>query len=201
MKKLCVLFVITIVLLGLVACDDKSVSNPSIETTSEATTQTNTTTDIETTNKPSATTLPTTIQNESFTKPKITWNIPEYVPGSIKQHDAEYYEIDSGHPILYRYVWYGLHSEIYGLVDKEKCDIWLKDTQPQGVAPSEMVAVSFVKYFNISKEDFEKAIEESRKVDIKLGKDLTHKDYELPNADIIYTFDDEIINNYYRREK
>ena len=58
--------------------------------------------------------------------------------------------------------------------------------------PAEMVTVAFVKRFNISKEEFELAVGKNSK--------YNDEDAELPNADIVYTFDNAIINEYYRRE-
>ena len=35
----------------------------------------------------------------------------------------------------------------------------------------------------------------------ELGHDINVEGAEIPNADIIYTFDNEIINNYYLRDQ
>lgn len=64
-----------------------------------------------------------------------------------------------------------------------------------------MYTVSFVKYFNIPREVFDKAcdefIERIGYLHERDGDDISTESYELPNADIIYTFDNEITNNYY----
>lgn len=66
-----------------------------------------------------------------------------------------------------------------------------------------MYTVSFVKYFNIPREVFDKAcdefIERIGYLHEREGDDISTESYELPNADIIYTFDNEITNNYYLR--
>ena len=68
-----------------------------------------------------------------------------------------------------------------------------------------MYTVSFVKYFEISREDFERCCEQKRKrleyLRDELGHDINIEGAEIPNADIIYTFDNEIINNYYLRDQ
>lgn len=86
---------------------------------------------------------------------------------------------------------------------------WEWDEQYNNQNPDEtnvMVMKSFIEYFNISKENFEKANLEWAKVILnKMGSQPTMnpKDFanqetdEVYNADIIYTFNDEIINEYY----
>lgn len=70
----------------------------------------------------------------------------------------------------------------------------------------QMVIKEFVQYFNISREDFDRANLEFAKVvisgfggqPIMNPQDYTNQEiHEIYNADIIYTFDDEIINEYY----
>ena len=68
-----------------------------------------------------------------------------------------------------------------------------------------MVMVDFIKEFNVSKEDFERANLEYAKFIDELYSHicLDPQDYadqemqEIYNAEIIYTFDNEIINEYY----
>ena len=66
---------------------------------------------------------------------------------------------------------------------------------------NECIAVSFIKHFNISREDFERANEESRLIWESTGSspvDVTY--YETYPVDLIYTFDNELINEYFRWE-
>jgi hypothetical protein len=69
-----------------------------------------------------------------------------------------------------------------------------------GNEPTEMTTVAFIKHFKIPKEKFMELVEEDEKISTSMGLNLSTEDYELPNADIIYTFDNDIINYYYRRE-
>lgn len=71
---------------------------------------------------------------------------------------------------------------------------------------NEMVIKKFVQYFDISREDFDKANLAFAKVlaeGVINFPTMNPKDYadqevdEIYNADIVYTFDDEIINEYY----
>jgi len=64
---------------------------------------------------------------------------------------------------------------------------------------NEMFLVSFIKYFEIPRYQLEEEVESIRRFWIELGLYRTSEDYELPNLDIIFTFDNEIIANYYRR--
>jgi hypothetical protein len=95
------------------------------------------------------------------------------------------------------------------LEDKKKVDefhAWasekhLKEHGSWSEEPTTMYLKDFVEYFNIPKEDFVAAVEKAKLRDTKNGIAFdTREDNEYPNADIIYTFDDEIIDYYYRRE-
>ena len=70
----------------------------------------------------------------------------------------------------------------------------------------EMLMLDFIQEFNISREDFDKANYRWAKIvkDELAGRPcINPKDYanqeddEIYNADIIYTFDEEVIKNYY----
>ena len=64
---------------------------------------------------------------------------------------------------------------------------------------NESIAVSFVRYFNISREDFERANEEFRQnvasVNISTAESSS---WELYPVDLIFTFDNERINEFFR---
>ena len=93
------------------------------------------------------------------------------------------------------------------LVDENELRTWEEETYVRDPnETNEMVVKLFVQHFNISKEDFERATLESAKVLYDPNSpppSMNPKDYinqemfELYNADIIYTFDDQIINEYY----
>ena len=84
---------------------------------------------------------------------------------------------------------------------KEFKNIFMKPDRDAGVQPDEMYLVTAIKYFKLSREDCEKAIDYWW----SLVEERNHYDgterYEIPNLDIIYTFDNEIINNYYLRNQ
>ena len=107
----------------------------------------------------------------------------------------------------YRDIYYRVPSFLLELVDRSEYYYWYsKVVQPNkdnNIEPQEMYTVSFVKYFNISKEDFEKCNESRRAIFIDFrdrhGDNVSDEGHEIYNADIIYTFDNDIINEYYRR--
>ena len=106
----------------------------------------------------------------------------------------------------YRDIYYRAPSFLIDSVDKSEYNNWYNTViQPHidnNIEPEEMYAVSFVKYFKIPKEKFEEACEEKRKwfeEHPELYDSLSDEGLEIPNADIIYTFDNDIINEYYRR--
>jgi hypothetical protein len=66
--------------------------------------------------------------------------------------------------------------------------------------PDEMVLLTMIKKYDLPKENLEEAIKRAAEDILSRGRNLSEESDELPNPDIIYTFDNEIINGYYRRE-
>ncbi len=107
----------------------------------------------------------------------------------------------------YRVCYYSIPYQFSLLVDSEELKKWedkVYIVQPNET--NEMVIKRFVQDFNISREDFDKANNKDAliistdmdEVPIMNPKDFLEQEvYEVYNADIIYTFDDEIINEYY----
>lgn len=104
----------------------------------------------------------------------------------------------------YRVRYYSIPGPFADLVGRDICREWeLKHTYNVGL-PENMLMVDFVKEFNISKENFEKANLQLAKALGKNNKlmmnplDYTNQEiFEIFNADIIYTFNNKIINEYY----
>lgn len=137
--------------------------------------------------------------------------IPTFVKGDMLIYDPdeiiEQYPYGTTYTPIYRDIYYRAPSFLIDLVDRAEYDEWYnKVVQPDkenNTEPKEMYTVSFVKYFHITKEDFEQACERKKQWFEKLrdenGDDISDELHEIHNADIIYTFDNEIINNYYKR--
>ena len=110
-------------------------------------------------------------------------------------------------PRKYRNNYYQIPAFFAEIVDRNIFLTWEKEYYLNNYPDDTnvMVMVDFVKEFDISKENFEKAnLEYARFIDETYSHIcLDPQDYadqemqEIYNADIIYTFDNELINKYY----
>lgn len=101
-------------------------------------------------------------------------------------------------------MYYTIGGFYFDLVDRDACVAWVDELEKSKnveIEDTEMLLVAFIKHFRIPKEKFLEAAEKERKFYIEGERDLTSEDNEIPNADVLYTFDNEIINEYYRRQK
>ena len=127
--------------------------------------------------------------------------LPTYQPGSIQLSDPimDEYNFDRTFRIAYYRHW----TVFLSLLDKEQqaeYDKWLDAFQKQNGygTQTEMLTVAFIKHFNIPREEFEQAVAYYQAAVQQFGYELTDETFEAPNVDILYTFDNEIINEYYR---
>ncbi|MCL2489031.1 MAG: hypothetical protein FWE80_10140 [Oscillospiraceae bacterium] len=192
------MFLILVLLLS--GCDEKTTSNDTEATTTTAyntTVSTEKSTTTEQTTTTATTTKPTAAKTPTY--PTDANGLPEYVPGSFKLRPQEEDEFEFERK--YRSIYYRNFPEYGELVDYDEYLDWLHETVFDGENMHEMALVSFLKRFNIPKDEFEAETERTRSVfnDNKYC-DMAQEDWELPNADIIYTFDNEIINHFYRYE-
>jgi len=127
-------------------------------------------------------------------------HLPEHLPGSITlnpfPHQRRHW---SEPPMRFRHVFYRVPYDIINLVDIDELDEWWPMS---GYYTREDInhLMRFVQHFNISRENFDAAIERMREHSIRMGHDFTNEEWEIPNADIIFTFDNDIIRWFYRRE-
>ena len=171
MRKLLSLALTAAIMLGLGACfgGDKPTSTPD-------------TTPVQTTTE--ATT--------------ITAELPVYTPGSIKLTPGGIGSDFEFTPTKRRR-YYSIPGPFSALVPEGTLDELFEKNKDIYNEPQEMALVTLVKHCNISRQDFEKAVEEYIEMCVTNGLDMIEEDFEIPNVDIIYTFDNEIINAYYRR--
>ena len=155
---------------------------------------TSTTTQVkrsETTTKITTTTTPTTI---IYTLPSTIKILPD---------DDDFFVYHYFIP-KYRNCYYEIRDFFMDLVTPEELTEFVKSYEKQFPLTEEksvMYYKAYVEYFNIPKEVFEEAVQKSIiHYHIKGGEDISLEQWEIPNPDIIYTFDDEIINEYYRRK-
>jgi len=185
--KMRVLFFVAIIALTLFSCTQQNGSPPTItETTSLTTTE--------------------------ITEQIVTLPDPLPLPEAILLVQSPEYEWADGEDIKYihRFVYYNVPWKIYVLRDDD--GFGLSDADGFGRSDEggdfhyfaenpEMALISFIKHYKIKKDNFVEALQQEYEWHMTdKFYDIYAEDFELPNADIIYTFDNEIINAYYRRE-
>ena len=141
-------------------------------------------------------------------------DLPVYEPGSIALQGFNNDFLTFGER-PYRYCYYAMpyideFMEILLTEEQQKdCCEWFEEEGERtnyGEYRDECFFVSFIKRYNIPKEDFEKALEKIKEDNYELNKEhfmidgKLKEDHEFPNPDIIYTFDEDIIREYYRYE-
>ena len=186
MKKTLLLLSSVLVLLPI-GCDNEPVTEHSNEENSQ-----------QTTFNPD---LP--VSNENWPD-----NLARHVPGSVVLQPVEWladeFFMNTFTP-RHRLVFYPIDGLFSNLVNWYEYRAWSEafwaDTDG---SREEMALMHFVLYFDIQKEDFVAVVERLREIREdqanRWGLDLFLEEYELPNADIIFTFDPEIISYFYRRE-
>jgi hypothetical protein len=135
--------------------------------------------------------------------PIENWSVdlPEHIPGSITLNpEIARHRHWSDPPMRFRYAFYNIPSVVFNLVDANKSWEWLVAYEQGYVNDDVNVLMKFVQYFNISREEFDEAMARDKVFRIELGNDFTQERFELPNTDIIFTFDNDIIRYFYRRE-
>lgn len=153
--------------------------------------------------------------------PPIVWNrpdywpehLPEHVPGSVeleRQGDFVGFIDPALFPLRYRALFYGIPGQFEDLVpsSERNLDLWW---HPGVLAGEIMPLALFVQHYNISRESFDEAVELAINARLNLNEwrlyhGINFNPYkenewsETPNADIIFTFDHDIIRYFYRRE-
>ncbi len=183
MKRIISMLIIIGIILGISACGNKPVIQE--ETTDESVSETQPV---------------TTEQNATELQIEKTDNyfVSETLPSA-----------ETGDGVIglkyYRHRYYSIAAPFIHLVGRETFFEW-RDAQPDPDETNVMLMVNFIRDFNISREDFDKAnLEYAWRIKYLLNgtpvmnpKDFANQeDEEVYNADIIYTFDNELINEYY----
>jgi len=126
-------------------------------------------------------------------------------PDSISLKPDGYFEAEYelSYEYQHRRAFYSIPGNLEIFVAETHPDVWSwvdENIIENQDAPAVMSVVRLIQKFDISKKDFVYVIEDLREGRRARGHDLNDEFWELPNADIIYTFDNDIINAYYRRE-
>ena len=143
--------------------------------------------------------ITTTTETTELYKTELSTTIKStYLFEETAKNDIGGGYIESG---KYRQCYYDVPYEFVVLVGVEEYEKWYEEVRV--FDPDKSSFVAFIKYFNISKEVFEKTNLQIAKSYAEFNPTMRPLDYEnqqtyeIYNADIIYTFDDEIINEYY----
>ncbi|MCL2495251.1 MAG: hypothetical protein FWE98_06300 [Oscillospiraceae bacterium] len=128
--------------------------------------------------------------------------LPLYHPDEIKLAPIDVLTNEYEYRPSKREVYYTIPGALINLCPRGTMDEVEKLTDKNRVngEPTEMRMVTLIKLCNIPREAFEEVIRCRAELNVSWGWDMSDESNEVPNADIIYTFDNEIINAYYRRE-
>lgn len=186
MKKILSIFIIIGMVLGISACRKKPVTQEETTITTESVSQ-----KLNTDNQTVA---------ESETKINETEKATVSETAISNATGDGVIEVE-----YYRHDYYIVPAPFIYLVGRDVYNEWEK-TQPDPEETNVMMMINFIHDFNISREDFDKAnLEYAWRIKYLLDgtpvmnpKDFANQeDEEIYNADIIYTFDNELINEYY----
>ena len=202
-KSLYALLALLVLLMTvLCSCDGAAPSNGkanfttgviTINVVTDATTETTTTTTTEISMIATTGTATTTAQKitTTVTTAPTSQVIPTVsTPKSIEKKPPELE--------MYRPLYYGVPAPIVNLVDRDTYFEWELARIETGEYQKECIAVSFVKYFNISKKNFAKANEQLRiEWAASECKPEENAAFEVYDVDLIYSFDNEKINKFF----
>lgn len=103
--------------------------------------------------------------------------------------------VEGGEP--YRPIYYSLGNTYITLIGEETYREW-EQSRSEKERSSECIVVGFIKKFDIKREEIEQANREKTAIWEELGVDLTaNAAYEVYDVDLIYTFDNEKINEFF----
>ena len=140
----------------------------------------------------------TTTTTEGFQTYELLSSTTMHKVDNLKENDNGGGYIESG---KYRQRYNNVPYDFVVLIGEEEFDRWYDEIYEFN--PDKSQVVEFIQYFNISKEVFEKTNLQMAKSFAEFNPTLRPMDYEnqqtyeIYNADIIYTFDYDIINEYY----
>lgn len=131
----------------------------------------------------------------------VLGSLPEYRPGSVKlePQDQDEFSFERKYRVAYYRIW-GYFTEC--LTEEETTDYmqWIDEYNKStnyGETQEEMLLVTYIKRYNISRAEFDAAVEKMR-TEMPSADGVIYEESEVPNGDIIFTFDNEVINRYYR---
>lgn len=199
MKRIALLICLVICLSILTcACQRNDPTTEHVTNTPTAKLVTDAPTTELTTTEPPVTEPPTT--ETITTEASDPDTLPEYVPGSLKldPRRTDEFPFERKYRLLFYFI-PGTFSELLSSEQYKDFQDYLyvyNNEHGYGKTQEEMTLVMMIKRYDIPKEDFDKAVAKYASI---VGT-VQHEFDEVPNSDILYTFDNEIINHYYRYE-
>jgi hypothetical protein len=141
---------------------------------------------------------PTTTEtgtDKPITLDKVSINFPEEFTVRTGEQDADY-----AFQRQYRSSFYGTSiANNISSVSSEALSEWgFNELESNnGIEPTEPRVLSFIKKFDVPFDEFERETKTTYLFYLEMGINLNDEDYELPNPELLYTFDLERINAYY----
>jgi len=133
-------------------------------------------------------------------------HLPRHVPGSVTFRPEHFFSsiVDFPDLMQFRIAFYTMPSEFLEIAERDEFQKWVEDfSQREGRIVHEMLLARFIQDFNVSREQFDAITEPIREAHERMAAqgiiDPNCERFELPNADIIFTFDNDIIRYFYRR--
>ena len=98
----------------------------------------------------------------------------------------------------YRTSYYGLRlADQINSVSREALNEWIDNYPNRAEEAGEPRELSFIKFFDVSFEEFRNAVASRYLLWRELGTNMNHEEFELPNPYLLFTFNLERINDYY----
>ena len=151
-----------------------------------------------------------TVDSDSTQQAEIPTESTTWAADPVGGSEDDYFGIRK---YKYRYNYYRITAHYIDIVGDEAYGEWIRSNpQYENFELDEMLMVSYIKHFNITREQFDEASKNREKLFEKNNwtmlvypfendGEYSYDDeaYEIYNADIIFTFDNDIINEYYAR--
>jgi len=136
----------------------------------------------------------------TVTEPTTTQSLT-YHPSEIVLEPNLSIQSELPFEVTMRRVFYTVSGFVLDLFPEDLVsELFFYEGRDFSIEPHEMMVVTLLRHYCISKEVFIAAVEEETAFRITWGFELLQEAHELPCPDIIFTFDNELIRAFYRRE-
>ena len=183
-KIICLCLSVVLFLSILAACTDNGETSPVDTPTTDSTSLSTTDPGIITVSRP--------WHDPAFNWDDVSIRFPEEL--TVRADDQHIF----GFQRQFRMGFYGIGiADRIDSVSREVRRDWLLNELEQNVELAEPLYLLFIKRFDITFTEFERAAKELYLFYVELETDRYHEDYEIPNPCLLFTFNVERINDYY----